>query len=300
MFDHDDVQRSIVRIRAGDPQSEETAENGRVDDREVDQTRLLLPVFPLHLTAKDRALPECHRHRHGVIESSKTRPQIGSGREASEAYVEPHGCSVDEMTGLLTLSGEAPRVDSRDTAPGEQPDRMLDVHRNADRPGEIVRGAEGNDAEHDRCPNNGVGDGADGSVAACRNDDARMAMARQQPRQKFRIRNGDLGGDLQAHGRDRLPCPHQPGAMARAGDGNEKLPGILIGSGRSNRRRGGRPRRARYFSGRLTRVEVMAIATAPRSAARRARWPPKTAIAAASVSQSIDRLALWLNCLRLR
>src|SRR5438132_1230096 len=37
-------------------------------------------------------------------------------------------------------------------------------------------------------------------------------------------------------------------------DGNEKLPGMLIGSGRSNRRRGGRSRRATYFSGRLTRV----------------------------------------------
>src|SRR5437762_5793922 len=82
-------------------------------------------------------------------------------------------------------------------------------------------------------------------------------------------------------------------------DGNEKLPGMLIGSGRSKRRRGGRSRRATYFSGRLTRLEVMAIATAPRSAARRARWPPKTAIVAAIASQSIDRLALLLNCLRL-
>src|SRR5207247_11137470 len=83
-------------------------------------------------------------------------------------------------------------------------------------------------------------------------------------------------------------------------DGNEKLPGMLIGSGRSNRRRGGRSRRARYFSGRLTRVEVIAIATTPRSAARRARSPPKIAMAAAIVSQSIDRLALLLNRFRLR
>ena len=75
---------------------------------------------------------------------------------------------------------------------------------------------------------------------------------------------------------------------------------MLIGSGRSNRRRGGRSRRARYFSGRLTRVEVIAIATTPRSAARRARSPPKIAMAAAIVSQSIDRLALLLNRFRLR
>src|SRR2546425_864473 len=36
VFDHDDVERSIVQVRARDPQVQETAENWRVDYREVD------------------------------------------------------------------------------------------------------------------------------------------------------------------------------------------------------------------------------------------------------------------------
>ena len=112
MFDHDDVQRSIVRIRAGDSQIEETAENGRVDDREVDQTRLLLPVFPLHLAAENRTLPQCQRHSRRVGEAPETRSDIGSSREPSERDVDPHRCGVHEMTGFLSLTGKAPCIDS--------------------------------------------------------------------------------------------------------------------------------------------------------------------------------------------
>src|SRR5438093_9517071 len=99
VFDHDDVEGPIVRTRAGDSQAEETAKNGRVDHSEVHQIRLLPPVFPLHLTAKNRALPECQRHRHRVREAPETRTHIGSSREASEANVQSHGRCVDEMTG---------------------------------------------------------------------------------------------------------------------------------------------------------------------------------------------------------
>src|SRR5205823_14508938 len=164
----------IAGTRARASAAEETAKNGCLDHRKVHKIRLLPPVFPLHLTAKNRALPESQRHRHRVREAPETRTHIGSSREASEANVQSHGRCVDEMTGLLPLSREASRVDSGNTPPGEQPDRMLDVHRNANRPGEIIRGTEGNDAQHDRRPNNGVGDRADGSVAAGRSEERRV------------------------------------------------------------------------------------------------------------------------------
>src|SRR6266550_994993 len=108
-LDHDDVERSIVRIRTRNPQVEETAENWGVDHREVDQTRLLLSVFPLHFTAKYRALPKCQRHRRRVREAPETRAHVGSSREPSEGDVQAYRCSVHEMTGLLSLAGKAPR-----------------------------------------------------------------------------------------------------------------------------------------------------------------------------------------------
>src|SRR5207244_3159873 len=82
-------------------------------------------------------------------------------------------------------------------------------------------------------------------------------------------------------------------------EGKEKLPGRLIGSGRSPRRLGGRPRRARYFNGRFTSVDVMPIDITPRSAARCPRRPPTVAIRPAITIQSNDRFAALLNRLRL-
>src|ERR1700737_1257125 len=82
--------------------------------------------------------------------------------------------------------------------------------------------------------------------------------------------------------------------------GNEKLPGMLTGSGRSFLRLAGRSRRARYFNGRFTSVDGIAIDTLPRRAARRPARPPSIAITPAIPTQSIDRLALLLSCLRER
>src|ERR1700674_1499099 len=89
-------------------------------------------------------------------------------------------------------------------------------------------------------------------------------------------------------------------ADAECPDGNEKLPGMLTGSGRPFLRLAGRSRRARYFNGRFTSVDVIAIETMPRSAARRPVRPPSIAITPAMANQSIDRLALLLSCLRER
>src|SRR5437773_58575 len=87
-------------------------------------------------------------------------------------------------------------------------------------------------------------------------------------------------------------------ADAECPDGNEKLPGMLTGRGRSPRRVGGRSRRARYLSGRFTSVEVKAIEVMPRSAARRPGRPPAIVITPARASQSNERLALLLRRLR--
>src|SRR3984893_6105211 len=89
-------------------------------------------------------------------------------------------------------------------------------------------------------------------------------------------------------------------ADAECPDGNEKLPGMLTGSGRSFLRLAGRSRRASYFTGRFTSVDVIAIDTMPRSAARRPARPPSMLITPAIANQSIDRLALLLSCLRER
>src|SRR5256714_1307006 len=111
VLDHDDVERSIVRIRTRNPQVEETAENWGVDHPEVDQTPLLLSIFPLHFTAKGRALWEGPRPRRCVREAPETRPNIGSGREPGEGDVEAYRCSVHEMTGPLSLAGKTTRID---------------------------------------------------------------------------------------------------------------------------------------------------------------------------------------------
>src|SRR5256885_9935921 len=78
-------------------------------------------------------------------------------------------------------------------------------------------------------------------------------------------------------------------------EGKEKLPGRLIGSGRSPRRLGGRFRRARYFNGRVTRLDVMPIETKPRHAARRSRRPPRVASTPAFAVHSRERLAALLR-----
>ena len=50
----------------------------------------------------------------------------------------------------------------------------------------------------------------------------------------------------------------------------------------------------------LISLDVIASETMPRSAARRPARPPSIAITPAIANQSIDRLALLLNCLRER
>src|SRR5207237_9766062 len=124
---------SIVPTCPRDSQPEKTAEDGRVDRCEVDQIRLLLSLFPLQLTAKNRTLPEGQCHRDRIGKAAETRSHVGSGGEAREADVESHRSRVDEITGALPFSREAPGVHPRDPPPGEQPDGALDVHRDTDR-----------------------------------------------------------------------------------------------------------------------------------------------------------------------
>src|SRR2546422_111693 len=66
VFDHEHVQRSVVRGGARNFEVEEAAEDRGVDDSKMDEAQALELPFVLDQAAEDRPLPQCHGGGGGV------------------------------------------------------------------------------------------------------------------------------------------------------------------------------------------------------------------------------------------
>ncbi len=72
-----------------------------------------------------------------------------------------------------------PEVDHDLPSVGDRVDRAHEVHGHADRAGEVVRGAEGQDAEHDLAPGHGREHGPDRAVSAADDHEGHVVVDRR-------------------------------------------------------------------------------------------------------------------------
>src|SRR6266704_1905505 len=100
----------------------------------------------------------------------KMRALIGPCREARELHVDTGGGRMNEMPRLLTIARQFARVDARDVAASKQSHGLLHIHGDLDRAGEVVRGAQRNNAENSWCRDDGIRNRAHGSVPAGRDN----------------------------------------------------------------------------------------------------------------------------------
>ncbi len=85
---------------------------------------------------------------------------------------------MDEIPRRLTIEGQLARVVARDPAARKEPHGFVQVDGNVDRSGEVVRRAEGQDAEDGRGGDDRVRDSANRPIAAgCDNDRWSRAVA---------------------------------------------------------------------------------------------------------------------------
>src|SRR2546425_5417592 len=102
MLDHDDVEGPVVGARTRELEVEESAEDGRIDDRHVHKVQLFGSPLELDLAVEDRPFLHRDRHGHGVGQPPEPRAQVGPRREARELNVDTGRGRVNEMPRLLT------------------------------------------------------------------------------------------------------------------------------------------------------------------------------------------------------
>src|SRR6266550_5089082 len=151
VLDHDDVEGPVVWARTRELEIEKSAEDGRIDDRNVDKAQLLGSPLELDLAVEDRPFLHRDRHRHRIGQPPEPRAQIGPCREARELDVDTGRGGMHEVPRLLTVARQFSRVDPRDVAPSQQSHGLLHVHGDLDRAGEVVGGAQRNDSKHRGC-----------------------------------------------------------------------------------------------------------------------------------------------------
>src|SRR2546430_1475732 len=104
VLDHDDVECPVVCARTRQPEVEKSAEDGRIDDRNVDKAQLLGSSLEPDLAVEDRPFLHGDRHRHGIGQPSESRAQVGPCREARELDIDTGRGCMHEMPRLLTIS----------------------------------------------------------------------------------------------------------------------------------------------------------------------------------------------------
>src|SRR2546427_7503955 len=103
MLDHDDVKGPVVGARTRQLEVEESAEDGRIDDRHVHKAQLFGSPLELDLAVEDRPFLHRDRHGHRIGQPPKPRAQVGPRREARELDVrsEEHTSELQSQSNLV-------------------------------------------------------------------------------------------------------------------------------------------------------------------------------------------------------
>src|SRR5207237_3921592 len=106
----------------------------------------------------------------GEGKAAKPFTKVGTGGKAGKFNVEPGCRRVNKVSWRFGIGDQPAGVHHPNWAASQQANRRVDVHRDVDRSGEVVRGPERQNAKGRMSADQQVGDGPNRSIATSRHD----------------------------------------------------------------------------------------------------------------------------------